>query len=66
MNMKSLTGFVLLAAAAIPAIPAIAAQPVPKVGSAAPALNLPAADGGHRSLAAANGPTVVIFYRGLW
>ncbi len=41
-------------------------QPVPEVGSAAPPLELKAADGNIRSLAASDGPKVLIFYRGLW
>jgi hypothetical protein len=46
---------------------AIAAEaPVVEVGSAAPELKLPAADGSSRSLAAADGKTVLVFYRGLW
>jgi hypothetical protein len=65
MTMKSLARFVLLAAAAA-AVPAFAAAPVPKIGSVAPALDLPAADGSRRSLAAIDGPRVLIFYRGLW
>ncbi len=36
------------------------------VGSAAPELSLAAADGSSRSLAAIEGPKVLIFYRGLW
>jgi peroxiredoxin len=48
-------------------ISAIAAEaPVVEVGHAAPELKLPAADGTSRSLAAADGTTVLIFYRGLW
>ncbi len=66
MNMKSLVRFVLLAAAATIAVPALAASPMPEVGSAAPPLDLPAADGSHRSLAEIDGPRVLIFYRGLW
>jgi hypothetical protein len=46
---------------------AIAAEaPVVEVGSAAPELKLPAADGTSRSLAASEGTTVLVFYRGLW
>ncbi len=48
-------------------LPAIAADaPVVEVGRAAPELKLPAADGTSRSLAAAEGTTVLVFYRGLW
>ena len=46
---------------------AIAAEaPAVEVGHAAPELELPAADGTSRSLAAADGTTVLVFYRGLW
>jgi 3-deoxy-D-arabino-heptulosonate 7-phosphate (DAHP) synthase class II len=46
---------------------AIAAEaPVVEVGRAAPDLELPAADGTSRSLAAADGITVLVFFRGLW
>jgi hypothetical protein len=52
---------------AMSSISAIAAEaPVVEVGHAAPELKLPAADGTSRSLAAADGTTVLIFYRGLW
>lgn len=37
-----------------------------EIGRAAPELKLAAADGTSRSLAAAGGTTVLIFYRGLW
>ena len=37
-----------------------------EVGGTAPELKLPAADGTSRSLAAAGGATVLVFYRGLW
>jgi hypothetical protein len=37
-----------------------------EVGMAAPEVKLSAADGTSRSLEAANGSTVLIFYRGLW
>ena len=40
--------------------------PAVGVGHAAPGLKLPAADGTSRSLAAADGTTVLVFYRGLW
>ena len=46
---------------------AVAAEaPVVEVGQTAPELKLPAADGTLRSLAAADGTTVLVFYRGLW
>lgn len=41
-------------------------SPVLEVGQAAPELKLPAADGSSRSLAAADGTTVLVFYRGVW
>ncbi len=66
MNMKSLTRFVLLTAAAAAAVPLLAATPMPEVGSVAPSLDLPAADGSRASLAKIDGPRVLIFYRGLW
>jgi hypothetical protein len=66
MSMKSLVRFVLLTAAAAAAVPAFASTPMPEVGSAAPSVDLPAADGSRASLAAIDGPRVVIFYRGLW
>jgi len=45
----------------------IAAEaPAVEVGGAAPELKLAAADGTSRSLAAADGATVLVFYRGLW
>ena len=37
-----------------------------EIGAEAPELELPATDGSTRSLADADGPTVLIFYRGLW
>ena len=42
------------------------AAELPRIGAAAPALGLPAADGGTRALAGADHPTVLIFFRGLW
>lgn len=49
------------------ALPLIAADgPAVGVGSAAPVLELSATEGETRSLANAGGPTVLIFYRGLW
>lgn len=48
-------------------LPVLAADgPGLEVGDAAPNLNLPAADGTSRSLAASEGVRVLIFYRGLW
>lgn len=37
-----------------------------EVGSPAPPLRLPSADGGSRALADIDGPRVLVFYRGLW
>ena len=57
----------LTACLTVSSLIAIAAGPPGvEVGSAAPELKLPAADGTSRSLAAADGTTVLIFYRGLW
>lgn len=48
-------------------LPLFAADdPSLEVGSAAPALRLPSAGGNSRSLADADGPTVLVFFRGLW
>ena len=52
----------LLASVAISA----AGSSLPEVGSAAPPLDLKASDGTSHSLAAIDGPTVLIFFRGLW
>ena len=43
-----------------------AGTPLVEVGSPAPELELTSAAGEARSLAAVDGPTVLIFYRGLW
>ena len=66
MNMSSVARFVLVGLAATLSLPASAESPLPAVGSAAPPLELAAADGSHRSLATIDGPRVLIFYRGLW
>ena len=65
MRMKLIAG-VVLAAVASTALPAAAGSPSPEVGTAAPPLQLAAGDGSSRSLAAIDGPRVLIFYRGLW
>lgn len=39
---------------------------LPEVGSAAPPLDLKASDGTSHSLAAIDGPRVLVFFRGLW
>jgi len=64
--MKMLHRCFVFAAAATFALTAAAGSPEPEVGFAAPALELAAADGSSRSLAAIDGPRVLIFYRGLW
>ena len=66
MNLNSMTRFVMIGLAATVALPTFAQSPMPAVGSAAPPLELAAADGSHRSLATIDGPRVLIFYRGLW
>ena len=43
-----------------------AGSSLPEVGSAAPPLDLKAADGTSHSLAVIDGPRVLIFFRGLW
>ena len=66
MNTSPTVRFVVFAAAMAVALPASAESPLPEVGSAAPMLDLAAADGSRRSLAMIEGPKVLIFYRGLW
>ena len=66
MKLISLARFAVLMAAATLPIPVFAASPALEVGSAAPPLELTAADGRQRSLAEIEGPTVLIFFRGLW
>ncbi len=58
---------VLLAVAAFVALPALVHAGVEK-GKAAPALMLPGSDGGDHDLEAlsAEGPVVVVFFRGGW
>jgi peroxiredoxin len=65
MRMNSLAGFMVSTAVAAAGLTASAGS-LPDVGSAAPPLQLAGADGGSRSLAATDGPKVLIFYRGLW
>ncbi len=66
MRTKSIIQVALLAAA-IAIVPTVSAEPPPpSVGSEAPPLELQGADGSSRSLAAIDGPRVLIFYRGLW
>ncbi len=66
MNMNSMARFVLVGLAATAAFSASAGSPLLEVGSVSPPLELSAADGSQRSLAAIDGPRVLIFYRGLW
>lgn len=67
MNTSWSIGRLVLTATAMVALGAAAAAPSLQVGSAAPPLDLPAADGGaRRSLQEIEGPAVLIFYRGLW
>lgn len=66
MTRKLSSRLIVLAATAALAISAPAASQTLEVGAGAPPLELAAADGTSRSLAAANGPIVLIFYRGLW
>jgi hypothetical protein len=66
MKTSVILGCAALVAAMAVAIPAISGPPSLAVGSAAPGLELAATDGSSRSLAAIDGPRVLIFYRGLW
>jgi hypothetical protein len=64
MKIRPLACCVLLATTMTS--PALAVSPAPAVGSAAPPLELTAADGRRHSLATGDGPKVLVFYRGLW
>jgi hypothetical protein len=64
--MRILKHCIVFAAVSTAATLATAGSTAPTVGSAAPELSLAAADGSSRSLAAIEGPKVLIFYRGLW
>jgi hypothetical protein len=66
MRMSSTIRLAVVTVVAAFALPAPAATSSIEIGSAAPALELVAADGSQRSLAASDGPKVLIFYRGLW
>lgn len=66
MRVNSIALCFALAAAATLASPASPGTSPLAVGSAAPPLELTAADGSRRSLVAGDGPKVLIFYRGLW
>jgi len=63
--MRSKITFTLLLS--MLSLPMVAADgPALDIGIDAPDLTLPAADGVTRSLTDAQGPTVLIFFRGLW
>lgn len=66
MKTSSKARMMVFAVAMAVAVRASAEPPLPEVGSAAPGLELAASDGSRHSLAAIDGPTVLIFYRGLW
>ena len=63
-HSKSLPFVLLIMFAAVVSVES--AAPVIEVGSKAPELDLTAADGERRSLTEVDGPTVLVFYRGLW
>jgi hypothetical protein len=66
MRVNSIIHFAAISAAVALALPALAATPSIETGSTTPPLELTAADESHCSLAAKDGPKVLIFYRGLW
>jgi len=66
MKVKSIIHLAAISAVAAFSLSAPAAESSTQVGSTAPTLELAAADGSQRSLAASDGPRVLIFYRGLW
>ena len=66
MRVKSIIHLAAISAVAAFALPAPAAASSIEIGSTAPPLELTTADGLQRSLAASDGPRVLIFYRGLW
>ena len=66
MRLNLMIHLAAISAVAAFALPAPAAASSIEIGSTAPPLELIAADGSQRSLAANDGPTVLIFYRGLW
>ena len=61
-NKAALAIFLTVSSASMIATEALAHE----IGAEAPELELPATDGSTRSLATAAGPTVLVFYRGLW
>jgi len=66
MRVKSIIQLAAVSAVAAFALSAPSAASSIEIGSTAPTLELTAADGSQRSLAASDGPRVLIFYRGLW
>lgn len=64
--IKTVVSSVVVFAVAALALPTASLAADLVVGSAAPALELEAADGDRRSLASGGGAKVLIFYRGLW
>ena len=66
MRLNLMIHLAAISAVAAFALSAPAAASSIEIGSTAPPLELTAADGSQRSLAASDGPRVLIFYRGLW
>lgn len=66
MRISLIVRPLLFFVAATVALPAATESPMLEVGSAAPSLQLPAANGSRYSLAENDGAKVLIFYRGLW
>ena len=66
MRVNSIIHLAAISAVVAFAMPALAAASSIEIGSTAPPLELTAADGSQQSLAANDGPKVLIFYRGLW
>ena len=66
MRVKSIIQLAAVSAVAAFALSAPSTASSIEIGSTAPTLELTAADGSQRSLAASDGPRVLIFYRGLW
>ena len=64
MNNRWIARIVVSVAVAV--APFVTAGSTPGVGDAAPPLELAASDGDTYSLPRAEGPSVLIFYRGLW
>lgn len=66
MKLNSKIQVAAISAVAVFALSAPVAASSIEIGSTAPPLQLTAADGSQRSLAASDGSKVLIFYRGLW